>query len=118
PTLYREVLELPQQPVAEALLLGRERGLDPHALRPPPGLEPLGFLAASSLELGVQPHLGRLIAPPRLNQLHGERAVETLGEIPRLLGRPESIRFLASPRHDFAFEAKLLRRSPPRLPPP
>src|SRR5207244_12022243 len=82
------------------------------SLRHSPVLEPLVILAASSLELRVQPHLGRLIAPPRLHQLDGECAVETLGEIARLLGRPESIRFLASPRHRFALEAKLLGQPP------
>src|SRR5438132_3436943 len=110
--LELEFLELTQQTVAEALLLGRELSFDPLALRPAPGLEPLGFLAAPSLEFGVQPHLGRLVAPPRLDELNGERAVETLGELARLLVRPKSIRFLASTRHRFALEAKLLGQTP------
>ena len=63
-----------------------ELGLDALALGAAPGLEPLGFLTAPAFEFGVKPDLGRLVAPPRLDELHRERAVQALGEVPRLFG--------------------------------
>jgi hypothetical protein len=110
--LVLELLELTQQSIAETLLLGRELGGDPLALRPAPGLEPLGFLAAAAFELGMQPDLGRLIPASRLDELHRERAVQTLGEVPRLFGRPQAVRLLAPASHCLALEAYFFGHAP------
>src|SRR6266850_1096538 len=79
-------------------------GRAPLALRATPGLELLGLLAAPALEFQVEPHLCSLVPPSRVDELDGERAVESLGEVSRLLGRPDAIHLLASSRDRLALE--------------